>query len=89
LGQAAAVQSQELDALAVCGSSLTGAGEPKTWLVRLLRRDCWPEFLEFSLSAADCALSCNAYKPCLSLLLVGKFFSTRLELGIIRDGFRY
>jgi hypothetical protein len=22
---------------------LTGAGEPKTWLVRLLRRDCWPE----------------------------------------------
>jgi hypothetical protein len=24
---------------------LTGAGEPKTWLVRLLRRDCWPEFL--------------------------------------------
>ena len=26
---------------------LTGAGEPKTWLVRLLRRDCWPEFLKF------------------------------------------
>jgi len=25
---------------------LTGAGEPKTWLVRLLRRDCWPEFEE-------------------------------------------
>jgi hypothetical protein len=25
---------------------LTGAGEPKTWLVRLLRRDCWPEFGE-------------------------------------------
>ena len=25
---------------------LTGAGEPKTWLVRLLRRDCWPEFWE-------------------------------------------
>src|SRR5450432_1137816 len=24
---------------------LTGAGEPKTWLVRFLRRDCWPEFL--------------------------------------------
>ena len=24
---------------------LTGAGEPKTWLVRLLRRDCWPDFL--------------------------------------------
>jgi len=23
---------------------LTGAGEPKTWLVRLLRRECWPEF---------------------------------------------
>jgi len=23
---------------------LTGAGEPKTWLVRLLRRDCWPEW---------------------------------------------
>jgi hypothetical protein len=26
---------------------LTGAGEPKTWLVRLLRRDCWPEILKF------------------------------------------
>jgi hypothetical protein len=26
---------------------LTGEGEPKTWLVRLLRRDCWPEFLKF------------------------------------------
>jgi hypothetical protein len=37
----------------------------------------------------DSASSCNAYKPCLSLLLAGKFFSTRLELGIIRDGFRH
>jgi len=27
--------------------------------------------------------------PCLSLLLAGKFFSSRLELGIIRDGFRH
>jgi hypothetical protein len=27
---------------------LTGAGEPKTWLVRLLRRDCWLEFLRIS-----------------------------------------
>jgi hypothetical protein len=24
---------------------LTVLGEPKTWLVRILRRDCWPEFL--------------------------------------------
>ncbi len=69
---------------------LTGAGEPKTWLVRLLRRDCWPEFLKnFVLTAAGGALSGNAHMPCLSLLLAGKFFSTRLELGIIRDGFRY
>jgi hypothetical protein len=33
----------------VCGYTLTGASEPKTWLVRLLRRDCWPEmFYGFS-----------------------------------------
>jgi hypothetical protein len=29
----------------VCGSTLTVLVEPKTWLVRILRRDCWPEFL--------------------------------------------
>ena len=36
---------------------LTGAGEPKTWLVRLLRRDCWPEFWEILFTTAGCALT--------------------------------
>jgi hypothetical protein len=32
----------------VCGSTLTVLGEPKTWLVRILRRDCWPEIFNRS-----------------------------------------
>ena len=28
----------------VAAPPLTGTGEPKTWLVRLLRREFWPEF---------------------------------------------
>jgi hypothetical protein len=59
------------------------------WLVRLLRRDCWPEFWKILFNSAGGALNGNAHMPCLSLLLAGKFFSSRLELGIIRDGFRH
>jgi hypothetical protein len=29
--------------VSVCGSTWTVLVEPKTWLVRILRRDCWPE----------------------------------------------
>ena len=32
----------------VCGSTLTVLVEPKTWLVRILRRDCWPEIFNRS-----------------------------------------
>jgi hypothetical protein len=45
-------------------------------------------FVEFCLTKAGGALSYNAHMPCLSSLLAGKIFSSRLELGIIRNGFR-
>jgi len=58
----------------VCGSTVTVLGEPKTWLVRILRRDCWPEFFsDYILTAAGWAWSCNTHGPCLSLLLACKF----------------
>ncbi len=66
---------------------LTGAGEPKTWLVRLLRRDCWPEFGENFVYRSGLRVELQRPHAGLSLLLAGKFFSSRLELGIIRDGF--